>query len=63
MVESTKKTKSQATKSAIAKEVSHSYGYNQFQLYGLPIPRLSKVLGLVGQTGKSTALQILAGLL
>lgn len=41
----------------------HRYGPNGFALYELPIPRVGKVTGLVGQngTGKTTALEILAG--
>ncbi|GAI26371.1 unnamed protein product, partial [marine sediment metagenome] len=41
----------------------HRYGPNGFALYELPIPRVGKVAGLVGQngTGKTTALEILAG--
>lgn len=41
----------------------HRYGPNGFALYGLPIPREGKVTGLVGRngTGKTTALEILAG--
>jgi len=41
----------------------HRYGPNGFALYELPIPRAGSVTGLVGQngTGKTTALEILAG--
>ena len=41
----------------------HRYGPNGFALYELPIPRAGRVTGLVGQngTGKTTALEILAG--
>lgn len=41
----------------------HRYGPNGFALYQLPIPRVGKVTGLVGQNGvgKTTALSILAG--
>jgi len=41
----------------------YRYGPNRFALYELPIPRAGKVTGLVGQngTGKTTALEILAG--
>eukprot|EP00931_Biecheleriopsis_adriatica_P036462 TRINITY_DN21002_c0_g3_i1.p1 TRINITY_DN21002_c0_g3~~TRINITY_DN21002_c0_g3_i1.p1 ORF type:complete len:694 (+),score=120.34 TRINITY_DN21002_c0_g3_i1:208-2082(+) len=41
----------------------HRYGLNSFKLHGLPMPRPAQVLGMLGcnGTGKSTALQILAG--
>ena len=42
----------------------HRYGLNGFALYELPILRAGSVVGLVGQNGvgKTTALQILAGM-
>ncbi len=45
------------------KEVTHRYGINGFKLHRLPMPKLSKVIGLVGQngSGKSTTLNILQG--
>jgi len=41
----------------------HRYGVNGFKLYGLPVPREGKILGVIGKNGagKSTALRILAG--
>ena len=41
----------------------HRYGYNQFTLYRLPVPRKGAVVGLLGRNaiGKSTLLNILAG--
>jgi len=47
------------------KETTHRYGPNSFKLHRLPVPRPGKVLGLVGTNGigKSTALNILAGML
>ncbi len=41
----------------------HRYGVNGFKLYGLPIPRQGRVLGIIGKNGagKTTALRILAG--
>ena len=50
----------------LAQELSepiHSYGKNSFRLYSLPTVKNKGVVGLLGKngTGKSTALQILAG--
>jgi len=47
----------------LEEECSHRYGVNAFKLYRLPTPLPGTVLGLLGKngTGKSTALQILAG--
>ncbi|KSW11368.1 ATPase [Pyrodictium occultum] len=41
----------------------HRYGVNGFKLYGVPVPRQGRILGIIGKngTGKSTALRILAG--
>ncbi len=41
----------------------HRYGRNLFCLFGLPVPKLNAVVGLIGQNGvgKSTVLSILAG--
>jgi ATP-binding cassette subfamily E protein 1 len=43
----------------------HQYGQNAFRLYNLPIPRKDAVVGLLGRNGmgKSTVVNILAGLL
>lgn len=43
----------------------HRFGQNGFHLYNLPVPQFGKVVGILGRNGigKSTALQILAGLL
>jgi ATP-binding cassette subfamily E protein 1 len=48
---------------SLEKETTHRYGENSFKLHRLPMPRPGQVLGLVGSngTGKSTAMQILAG--
>ncbi|WP_406660223.1 ribosome biogenesis/translation initiation ATPase RLI [Methanolobus sp. ZRKC3] len=47
------------------KEPTHRYGPNGFSLYGLPIPQVGKVTGILGPNGigKSTAVQILSGTL
>jgi len=49
--------------SNLSAEVTHRYGMNAFKLHGLPMPMPARVLGLLGcnGTGKSTALNILAG--
>ena len=41
----------------------HRYGINSFRLYGLPLPKKNKIVGILGRNGigKSTALRILAG--
>ncbi|MFN4336030.1 MAG: ribosome biogenesis/translation initiation ATPase RLI [Candidatus Nitrosocaldus sp.] len=43
----------------------HQYGQNAFRLYNIPVPRSSTVVGLLGRNGigKSTVLNIIAGLL
>ncbi|MGM5483339.1 MAG: ribosome biogenesis/translation initiation ATPase RLI [Nanobdellota archaeon] len=43
----------------------HRYGRNGFHLYGLPIPIFGKVTGIIGKNGigKSTAINILSGIL
>ncbi|MHC1585839.1 MAG: ribosome biogenesis/translation initiation ATPase RLI [Candidatus Syntropharchaeia archaeon] len=46
-------------------EETHRYGKNGFVLYGLPIPREGRVTGILGPngTGKTTAINILSGIL
>ena len=46
-------------------EPIHKYGPDQFRIYSLPTPQFGKVVGVVGKNGigKTTALQIIAGLL
>ncbi len=43
--------------------IVHRYGQNMFKLYGLPIPKYNKVVGVIGKngSGKTTSLRILAG--
>jgi ATP-binding cassette subfamily E protein 1 len=49
---------------ALEGEEAHRYGENEFVLYGMPIPKVGKITGLLGQNGigKSTAINILSGL-
>ena len=49
----------------IGKDKIHQYGINTFRLYRLPTPRKGSVVGLVGKNGvgKTTALNILSGIL
>jgi len=44
---------------------THRYGKNGFALFGLPLVKFGEVIGIIGSNGlgKSTALEILAGLL
>lgn len=44
-------------------EKIHQFSENSFRLYGLPAPEEGRVVGILGEngTGKSTALEILAG--
>jgi ATP-binding cassette subfamily E protein 1 len=46
-------------------EPTHRYGPNSFALYGLPVPQVGRVTGILGPNGigKSTAVQILSGTL
>jgi ATP-binding cassette subfamily E protein 1 len=46
-------------------EPTHRYGKNGFALYGLPVPTVGKVTGILGPNGigKSTAINILSGTL
>lgn len=46
-----------------SEEPVHRYGENAFRLFGLPIPREGKVVGIIGRNGvgKSTAINILSG--
>jgi ATP-binding cassette subfamily E protein 1 len=47
----------------LEEEAIHRYGPNSFKLYGLPIPKEGKIVGIIGRngTGKTTAVRILAG--
>jgi len=49
----------------LKQEPIHRYGKNQFELFSLPTPIFGKVVGVLGVNGigKSTAIQILAGVL
>lgn len=48
-----------------AGQLIHEYGENGFSLHGVPLPNFDQTVGLIGENaiGKSTALQIVAGLL
>ncbi len=50
---------------ALNKEPVHRYGENAFELFSLPTPIFGQVTGTLGKNGigKTTALQVLAGLL
>ncbi len=41
----------------------HQYGINSFRLYGIPTPKYGRAVGIIGMngSGKSTAINILAG--
>jgi len=43
----------------------HQYGQNMFRLFSLPIPKENSIVGIIGRNGvgKTTALNILAGLI
>ncbi|MBI5390040.1 ribosome biogenesis/translation initiation ATPase RLI [Candidatus Woesearchaeota archaeon] len=49
----------------LAQDPIHRYGKNGFALYNLPTPLFGKVVGILGVNGigKSTAIQIIAGIL
>jgi ATP-binding cassette subfamily E protein 1 len=46
-----------------SEEPIHRYGENAFRLFGLPVPKSGKVVGVIGQNGigKTTAIRILSG--
>ena len=50
---------------ALKKTPIHKYGRNGFHLYNMPVPQFGSVVGLLGINGigKSTAMEILGGLL
>lgn len=50
---------------ALNKPPVHRYGQNGFHLYGLPTPIFGKVVGIIGRNGigKSTAINVLSGIL
>lgn len=49
--------------SVSSKDLVHRYGQNGFALYGLPVPKEGKILGLLGRNGigKTTAVKLLSG--
>jgi len=50
---------------ALNKDPVHRYGENAFELFSLPTPLFSQVTGILGKNGigKSTALEVIAGIL
>lgn len=47
----------------LEEDLVHQYGKNAFRLYGLPVPRKGRVLGILGPNaiGKTTVISILSG--
>jgi len=47
----------------LEEKIVHRFGTNSFRLYGLPVPKLGQVVGIVGPNGigKTTAINILSG--
>lgn len=47
----------------LEENIVHRFGVNSFRLYGLPVPKLGQVIGILGPNGigKTTAINILSG--
>jgi ATP-binding cassette subfamily E protein 1 len=47
----------------LEENIVHRFGVNSFRLYGLPVPKIGQVVGIVGPNGigKTTAINILSG--
>src|SRR5512136_918283 len=47
----------------LEENIVHRFGVNSFRIYGLPIPKLGQVIGVLGPNGigKTTAINILSG--
>jgi len=47
----------------LEEKIVHRFGVNSFRLYGLPVPKIGQVVGIIGPNGigKTTAINILSG--
>lgn len=47
----------------LEENIVHRFGVNSFRIYGLPVPKLGQVIGILGPNGigKTTAINILSG--
>jgi ATP-binding cassette subfamily E protein 1 len=49
----------------LEEKIVHRFGLNSFRLYGLPVPKIGQVVGMLGPNGigKTTAINILSGVM